>query len=57
MNRLKALKSFFRFLHRRGYALHDPSAGLEYPRGELRLPREVLTVEEASRLVSAVHGR
>jgi len=56
-NRLKALKSFFRFLHRRGYALQDPSAGLEYPRGERRLPRELLTRDEASRLVTAVHGR
>jgi len=56
-NRLKALKSFFRFLHRRGYVLHDPSAALEYPHAELRLPREILTPEEAKQLVLAVKGR
>lgn len=56
-NRLKALKSLFRFLRRRGYVLHDASAALEYPQVELRLPREVLTPDEAKRLVSAVRGR
>ena len=57
VNRLKAVKAFFRFLCRRGYALTDPSAAVEYPRGEMRLPREVLTPEEAKRLVLAARGQ
>lgn len=52
-NRLKALKGFFRFLYRRGYALHDPAASVEYPRGERRLPRVILTREEARKIVEA----
>ena len=33
-NVVKAVKTFFRFLYRRGYVLPDPAARLEYPRGE-----------------------
>jgi len=57
VNRLKAVKTFFRFLCRRGYTLTDPSAAVEYPRGEMRLPREVLSAEEARRLLLAARGR
>jgi integrase/recombinase XerD len=56
-NRLKALKSLFRFLHRRSFVLFDPSATLCYPRGEQRLPRDMLSRDEARRLLSAVRGR
>jgi integrase/recombinase XerD len=52
-NRLKALKSFFRCLYRRGYVLHDPAAAIDYPRTERRLPRVILTREEARRIVEA----
>jgi integrase/recombinase XerD len=52
-NRLKALKSFFRFLYRRGHALHDPAASVDYPRGERRLPRVILTREEARKIIEA----
>jgi len=56
-NRLSALKSFFRFLVRRGVRRSDPSAVLERPRIELRLPRTILTPGEAERLVEAPRGR
>jgi integrase/recombinase XerD len=56
-NRLKAVKSFFRFLHRRGYLLYDPAASVEYPRTERRLPRVILTREEARKIVEAPRAR
>lgn len=52
-NRVKAIKAFFRFLFRRGYLLHDPAAAIEYPRTERRLPRVILTREEARRILEA----
>jgi integrase/recombinase XerD len=51
--RIGAVKSLFRFLFRGGYLLSDPSGILEYPRREQRLPRGVLTREEARKLVEA----
>jgi len=51
------VKAFFGFLYRRGYALHDPAARLEYPRGERRLPRTILTPEEARRMLEAPDTR
>jgi len=53
VNRLSAVKSFFRFLYRRGFMLHDPAAAVDYPRSELRLPRGILTKQEARKLVEA----
>ena len=52
-HRIAAVKALFRFLFRGGYLLTDPSGALEYPRREERLPRGVLTREEARRLVEA----
>jgi integrase/recombinase XerD len=52
-HRIGAVKSLFRFLFRAGYLLADPSGVLEYPRREQRLPRGVLTREEARKLVEA----
>jgi integrase/recombinase XerD len=57
VNRLSAVKSFFRFLYRRGFLFHDPAAAVDYPRSELRLPRGVLTRQEARRLVEAPDAR
>jgi integrase/recombinase XerD len=51
--RLIAMKNFFRFLYRRGDLVHDPAAAVELGRGEDRLPRVVLTEEEARRVVLA----
>jgi integrase/recombinase XerD len=56
-HRLLAVKNFFRFLLRRGYLLHDPAAGVDYPRGEVRLPRVILTVREVLRLLDSLKER
>lgn len=56
-NRLKAVKSFYRFLYRRGYVVQDPSAALEMPRQDFRLPRVILTPGEARRIVEAPKGK
>lgn len=56
-NRVSALKSFFRFLVRRGYLLSDPAAAVEMPRAESRLPRVILTKDEAKRIIEAVKGK
>jgi integrase/recombinase XerD len=53
MQRLSAIKTLFRFLCRRGYLLSDPSAPVEYPRREQRLPRGILSRQEARALVEA----
>lgn len=55
--RLASVKNLFRFLLRRGYAVFDPSASIELPRLEKRLPRVILTEAEAARIVSAPKGR
>ncbi|MFQ5923720.1 MAG: tyrosine-type recombinase/integrase, partial [Anaerolineales bacterium] len=52
-NRLRAIKSLYRFLYRRGYLLQDPAASVEMPRMEQRLPRVILTKEEARRILGA----
>jgi len=57
VNRLSALKSFFGFLLRRQIVLLDPTAGLERPRLEIRLPRAILTPREARRIVEAPRSR
>lgn len=56
-NRFSALKSFFGFLTRRLFVLHDPMAGIERPRLETRLPRTILTPSEARKVIEAPGGR
>lgn len=51
--RLVVLKHLFRFLMRRGYLLHDPASELELPRLEKRLPRTILTPQEARKIIEA----
>src|SRR3972149_5440190 len=50
---LCAIRSFFRFLYRRGLLLHNPAAAIELPRQENRLPRTILTPSEARRILDA----
>src|SRR3990172_3564620 len=50
---LCAIRSFYRFLHRRGLLLHNPAAAVELPRQEKRLPRTILSPSEARRLLEA----
>jgi integrase/recombinase XerD len=54
---VSALKAFFRFLVRRSYLLQDPAAALEMPKSETRLPRTILTKDEARRIIEAANGR
>jgi integrase/recombinase XerD len=56
-NAVMALKSFFHFLYRRGYLLADPAAAVEYPRIERRLPRVILTRDEALRILEAAKDK
>lgn len=53
MRQVTVLKSLYGFLHRRGFLLTNPAGSLEYPHVEERLPRSVLSREEARRLVTA----
>jgi integrase/recombinase XerD len=54
---VSALKAFFRFLVRRSYLLQDPAAALEMPKSETRLPRTILTKDEARRILEAPRGK
>jgi integrase/recombinase XerD len=56
-NRVSALKSLFRFLVKRSFLLHDPARAIEMPRAERRLPRTILTPQEATRLLEAASGK
>jgi integrase/recombinase XerD len=57
INRLSAMKALFRFLYRRSFVLQDVAASLEFPRGEQKLPRAILTKEEARRLIEAAREK
>jgi len=48
---LMAVKAFFKYLARNNYILSNPASELELPRIEKRLPRHVLTVNEAERVL------
>jgi integrase/recombinase XerC len=51
--RLASLRSYFRFLRRKGMVASDPSAGLRNPKQALRLPR-LLRIDEVVRLLDTV---
>ena len=53
VNRFSALQCFFRFLAKRQLILHDPVAGLERPRLEIRLPRNILSPREVRKVIEA----
>jgi integrase/recombinase XerD len=46
-SRLRALKGWFRWMARQNYILHNPASELILPRLENRLPKYILTAEEA----------
>lgn len=50
--RLVALRSFFRWLAREGVIAADPSATLELPRGERRLPGAILSEGEVEAILA-----
>lgn len=47
VGRLAAVRAFFRWLARQNVILSNPASDLEMPRGEKRLPRDVLSPAEA----------
>lgn len=51
-NRLMAVRGLFRFLTRENVLLYNPASELDLPRLEKRLPKDVLTAEEAERVLS-----
>src|SRR5271165_1459921 len=53
--RLASLRSFFRYLRRKGLVASDPSVGLRNPKQPRRLPR-LLRVDEVIRLLDAIPG-
>jgi integrase/recombinase XerD len=52
--RLSPLRGFFRYLVRHNLILYNPAADLELPRRDKRLPRQVMTVAEMERVLTAV---
>lgn len=52
-NKLAAVRKFFQWLLAEGMLAHNPSASLEFPKRGRPLPRNVLTPEEARRLIEA----
>ena len=54
MNRtLSVIKSFFHFIKQEGYMGRDPSEDLEFAREPQRLPRNILTPQEARKIIEA----
>jgi integrase/recombinase XerD len=51
---LAAVKSFCRFLQAEGILAADPAQGIAYAREPRRLPRNVLTPQEAKRIIESV---
>lgn len=51
-NRLMAVRSFFRFLTRENVLLYNPASELELPKLEKRLPKDILSAQEAEAVLS-----
>jgi len=51
-SRLRALKGWFRWMARQNYILHNPASELLLPRLENRLPKYILSAEEAERVIA-----
>lgn len=49
---LTAVRGLFRYLARQGRILMNPAADLDVPREEMRLPRAVLTAQEADQILN-----
>jgi integrase/recombinase XerD len=49
--RLQAIKSFFQWLARQNYLLHNPASEIVLPRMDHRLPKYVLSAEEAEQVI------
>ena len=53
MNKIAAVKSFFKFLAAENYLLYDPAGDIELPKTSKRLPRDILSHKEMLKLLSA----
>lgn len=51
---LNAIQAYFRFLARHNLILYNPASDIDLPRCGRRLPRQVLTLEEAERILNVV---
>jgi len=51
-NRLAAVRGFFKFLTRENVLLYNPASELDLPKLEKRLPKDILSAEEAERVLS-----
>ena len=49
--RLQSIKSFFQWMARQNHLLHNPASEIVLPRMEHRLPKYVLTAEEAEQII------
>jgi integrase/recombinase XerD len=49
--RLQAIKSFFQWMARQNHLLHNPASEIVLPRMEHRLPKYVLTADEAEQII------
>lgn len=52
-NALKVVKSFYAFLHEKGYIASNPAKDVSYAKVPKRLPRSILTKSEMKRLLHA----
>jgi integrase/recombinase XerD len=52
-NALKAIKSLFHFLVEKNYITSDPARDVSYARTPKRLPRSILTIQEAKKIIHA----
>jgi integrase/recombinase XerD len=57
MQHVTVLRSFYSFMVKRGHLLTNPTGLLEYPRVENRLPRSILSKDEARRILEAPDSR
>jgi integrase/recombinase XerD len=53
--RITTLKTFFRWLCRNHYLLHNPASEIELPRGEHRLPPSPLSLADVENVLSLPH--
>jgi site-specific recombinase XerD len=53
-NKLAAMKRFFLWLWQEGVIVHNPSASIQMPKQAKMLPRNILTPQEAKRLIESI---
>jgi integrase/recombinase XerD len=51
---IMAVRMFYRWLAKNGQIVNNPAADLDFPRQPFQLPRQVMNIEEAERVLNAV---